>query len=156
MRPIKTISHKGYTIEVYPDPDPMSPLDWGTDSHATMRVRGNRYFAPAPYLSASVPDLLFKAPLYMYPHSGVQLSLRPFDCPWDSGQVGWVYARTEEEAGWLVDDWNCYLSGTHVYFSILDSKGECVDTCSGYDDIEYAISEATSVIDIIEMDKASV
>ena len=31
-------------------------------------------------------------PLYLYDHSGITISTRPFSCPWDSGQVGWIYA----------------------------------------------------------------
>ena len=41
-------------------------------------------------------------PLYMIAHSGVALSLTPFSDPWDSGQVGWIYAdkaMIEQEHG---------------------------------------------------------
>ena len=31
-------------------------------------------------------------PLYLYDHSGITMSTGPFSCPWDSGQVGWIYA----------------------------------------------------------------
>ena len=31
-------------------------------------------------------------PLYLYDHSGITISTGPFSCPWDSGQVGWIYA----------------------------------------------------------------
>lgn len=31
-------------------------------------------------------------PLYLYDHSGITISTVPFSCPWDSGQVGWIYA----------------------------------------------------------------
>lgn len=41
-------------------------------------------------------------PLYLYDHSGLTMSTGPFSCPWDSGQVGWIYvtaARAREEYG---------------------------------------------------------
>ncbi len=31
-------------------------------------------------------------PLFLYDHSGITMSTGPFSCPWDSGQVGWIYA----------------------------------------------------------------
>ena len=31
-------------------------------------------------------------PLYLYDHSGQSISTTPFGCPWDSGQVGFIYA----------------------------------------------------------------
>jgi hypothetical protein len=31
-------------------------------------------------------------PLYLYDHGGITISCSPFSCPWDSGQVGWIYA----------------------------------------------------------------
>jgi hypothetical protein len=30
-------------------------------------------------------------PLYLYDHSGITMRVSPFSCPWDSGQVGYIY-----------------------------------------------------------------
>ena len=30
-------------------------------------------------------------PVYMLNHSGITISTNPFSCPWDSGQVGFIY-----------------------------------------------------------------
>ena len=30
-------------------------------------------------------------PLYLYDHSGITMRTNPFSCPWDSGQVGFIY-----------------------------------------------------------------
>jgi len=41
-------------------------------------------------------------PLYLYDHGGITISTAPFVCPWDSGQVGWIYVtkpRIREEYG---------------------------------------------------------
>lgn len=35
-------------------------------------------------------------PLYLYDHSGITMSTGSFSCPWDSGQVGWIYATKED------------------------------------------------------------
>lgn len=42
-------------------------------------------------------------PLFLYDHSGITISTGPFSCPWDSGQVGWIYAEKKkliEETGY--------------------------------------------------------
>jgi len=39
-------------------------------------------------------------PLYLYDHSGITMSTSAYSCPWDSGQVGWIYCtrkQVEEE-----------------------------------------------------------
>lgn len=35
-------------------------------------------------------------PLYLYDHSGITMNTTGFSCPWDSGQVGWIYASKED------------------------------------------------------------
>jgi len=35
-------------------------------------------------------------PLYLYDHSGLSMSTGGFSCPWDSGQVGYIYASRED------------------------------------------------------------
>lgn len=35
-------------------------------------------------------------PLYLYDHSGITMRTFPFYCPWDSGQVGWIYTTLEK------------------------------------------------------------
>jgi hypothetical protein len=40
--------------------------------------------------------------LFLYDHSGITMSCEPFNCPWDSGQVGIIFAspeRIKEEYG---------------------------------------------------------
>jgi len=37
-------------------------------------------------------DELVILPLYLYDHSGITMNTTGFSCPWDSGQVGWIYA----------------------------------------------------------------
>lgn len=34
-------------------------------------------------------------PLYLYDHSGITMGVGGFSCPWDSGQVGWIYCTWE-------------------------------------------------------------
>lgn len=34
-------------------------------------------------------------PLYLYDHSGITMNTSGFSCPWDSGQVGYIYATRQ-------------------------------------------------------------
>jgi hypothetical protein len=35
-------------------------------------------------------------PLFVYEHGGITMSTGKFSCPWDSGQVGWIYCTLEK------------------------------------------------------------
>ena len=37
-------------------------------------------------------------PLYLYDHSGITMNTCGFSCPWDSGQVGWIYASAMDSS----------------------------------------------------------
>jgi hypothetical protein len=39
---------------------------------------------------------IFILDLYLYDHSGITMSTSPFSCPWDSGQVGFIYVTKEK------------------------------------------------------------
>ena len=54
-------------------------------------------------------------PVYMYDHSGITIQTTPFSCPWDSGQIGFIYA-TEEAAK---DAWPS-LSGEALLKAVKD------------------------------------
>lgn len=44
-------------------------------------------------LDEQVPVML---PLYLYDHGGITMQTTGFSCPWDSGQVGFIYATKED------------------------------------------------------------
>lgn len=59
------------------------------------------------YLIEAVDKVLarhiIELPLYLYDHSGLTMNTTGFSCPWDSGQVGFIYvpiAKIKEEYGW--------------------------------------------------------
>lgn len=100
-------------------------------------------------------------PLYLYDHSGITMNTTGFNCPWDSGQVGWIWATrenllkntgcTEEELfengigeevlKGEVRDFDDYLRG-NVYGFRLSKKKKCeccstvefeeLDSCFGF------------------------
>jgi len=84
-------------------------------------------------------------PLYLYDHSGITMATTPFNCRWDSGQVGFIYAThemirehiqvgrvtekiREQVKGYLegeVETYDQYIRGDVYYFNI-----EKVETCN--------------------------
>ena len=101
---------------------------------------------------ASVENVIL--PLYLYDHSGLQISADSFigktqHAKWDSGQVGWIYVTASEiraEYGSVsaenvektrqkllseVQDYDYYLSG-QCYGYRLYENGEETDSCWGF------------------------
>lgn len=72
-------------------------------------------------------------PVYMYDHSGITISTRPFSCPWDSGQVGFIYV-TKETCENIGENFNAAER-------ILKSEIEILDQYFTGDVWHYCISE---------------
>ena len=85
-------------------------------------------------------DVLVILPLYLYDHSGITMNTTGFSCPWDSGQVGWIYATKKDVKEWYglkrinkpnidkvkeillgeVKAYDRYLTGEHEYEEVED------------------------------------
>lgn len=73
-------------------------------------------------------------PLYLYDHSGITMRTYPFGCPWDSGQVGYIYCekgkeglsdeRIKEVLIGEVETYDQFLTGD-VYGFVLYKKTKC-------------------------------
>lgn len=99
-------------------------------------------------------------PLYLYDHSGLRMSTKPFGCPWDSGLVGMIYMPAEtlekEFEGDMsraldclraeVDTYDKYLSGDVWYVLIKDEDDEIVDSLSQIYGREAAEEEAKGML----------
>lgn len=108
-------------------------------------------------LTAEADKYYHMLPLYLYDHSGLTIRTAPFSCPWDSGQVGFIFiskaqavqewgtkAAEEKVLAWMraeVETYNYYLSGDVWYWSIEDKEGEILDSCGGFYGYEYAETE---------------
>jgi len=102
-------------------------------------------------------DVAVILPLYLYNHSGITMKTTPFSCPWDSGQVGWIYADKKsirQNYGVLkvtkktiervkkcllaeVDEYDHYITGEVYGFSIVEKdkdgeEGELIESCWGF------------------------
>ena len=152
------------TLKIERDEDPMPPDEMGDDveSGFYLTTTSNNYFERNPELLDDEDEraACWEFPLYMYAHSGVALSLSrgyPFNCPWDSGQVGFVRVHktkvgfeTEEEARKAaeshVECWNQYLSGDVWGYVIEDEDGEHVDSCWGFYGEDYCQEEGEAAL----------
>ncbi len=91
-------------------------------------------------------------PLYLYDHSGITIATKPFSCPWDSGQVGYIYVT--REAAMIeystkritaaikekilavlqaeVKTYDQYLTGDVYGYKVKDTDDEELDSCWGF------------------------
>ena len=89
-------------IRIVQDQDASSPRE--NDNLGTMVCWHRRYNlgdeqprdeSPAEYLSR-LPEGSIVLPLYLFDHSGITMRTTPFSCPWDSGQVGFIYITPDK------------------------------------------------------------
>ena len=92
-------------------------------------------------------------PLYLYDHSGITMNTSGFYCPWDSGQVGYIYVSKEDvrkEWGWKyltekriekirqilrteVEIYDHYLTGMVFGYQVeCNMCGNELDSCWGF------------------------
>lgn len=167
-----------YKIEIFPDEDPESPRSWDNMGtmvcfHGRYNLGDEHYYSPAEYsgweeMERAIikdNDVAVILPLYLYDHSGITMSTRPFSCPWDSGQVGFIYiskAKLREEYSRQrvteklkkrakrvleneVEVYDQYLRGDIYGFRITNIKtDEDVDSCWGYYGTEECVKCAES------------
>jgi len=105
-------------------------------------------------------------PVYIYDHSGITINTTGFSCPWDSGQIGFIFATKEDvrkEYGVKritkeirkkveniligeVKTFDKYLNGESYGYIISkkneDGTKEYIGSCFGYDDKEDCMREA--------------
>ena len=102
------------TVEVIHDDDPQNPRkDW---DHFSVFVGWHGRYTVGDEQPNQDPEEWWKEtgkkiqkeggvilPVYMMDHGSVSYSTGAFGCPWDSGQVGYIYATAEE----IRKNWNC-------------------------------------------------
>jgi len=179
METYETIEYKNYTINIHPDMSPCNPLtEWdGNHEFCCWHTRydlgnskrfGNGHGSPEECQKYAKETNSILLPLFMYDHSGIALSLGreyPFNCPWDSGQVGYILIdrqwlkefygksyftkkirqRLIESAENNVQLYNDYLSGSVYGYTIECPDGNEGDSCwgfYGYDHKESGLLEA--------------
>jgi hypothetical protein len=81
-------------------------------------------------------------PIYMYDHSGIALRTTMFTCPWDSGQVGFIYASLEKSSVndnevscqlvFEVEIYGKYINGEVLGYLVKNENDEIIDSCFGF------------------------
>ena len=174
---IGTEEYKGYDIEISYEEESENPIrEWDMIGefccwHRKYDLGNSNRFGEGKSTVEELESyakrtgsLLFS--LYLYDHSGITISLSPFSCPWDSGQVGYVlvdrekalkeynkkrlskqlkdkiYQRIQGE----VETYDKYLRGEIYYFNI-EKDGEFIDSCHGFYEEDDAIEDAKGIVD---------
>lgn len=188
MEPITTKKIGDYLINILRDDNPMDPRE--DDNLGTMVCFHRRYelgdknhnYDSNDYNSwgemreaiEKDEDTLIILPLYLYDHSGITMRTTPFECRWDSGQVGFIYVskkkvreeystkritqkiveRVRKVLEGEVIDYDKFISGEMCGFQIYKLE-ECnlghthkihVESSWGYYDEEDCMKEAESIV----------
>lgn len=185
MEAVETKRIDNYLIEIFQDQSPESPRTWDTlgtmvcqhrrynlgDKHDYDLRECNSWFDVQKELG--YPPIILN--LYLYDHSGITISTKPFSCPWDSGQVGFIFATEEtliKEYGRVdeeiikkaksvleteVETYDQYLRGD-IYGYRISKISVCnhghehieeVESCGGYYGEDTCMEEAESSVKYI-------
>ncbi len=169
-------------VTIHPDEGIDSPRDW--DNLGTMVCWHSRYdlgdeqetgdssewlrnlagetvnvddpdLIPDEHVQRIIEKYFIMLSLYLYDHSGITMNTTGFSCPWDSGQVGWIYCTKEKGRESLatytdeavrevlvgeVEIYDQYLRGDVYYFlceeGTVCDKGEVhwevTNSCCGF------------------------
>lgn len=174
MEAIQTEEYKGYKINIYPDELTESPREWDNLGHMicfhSQYLLGDEHGMNVEELKEIVAQKdTVSLPLYLYDHSGITMRTSPFSCPWDSGQVGYIFVTREEilkeytrkkmsknlvskviqRLNSEVQLFNGYITGEVYSFAIENAEGDIIDSCGGFlgDPEEYMLPEARNIID---------
>ncbi|MCD1635919.1 hypothetical protein K7H91_19340 [Martelella mediterranea] len=172
--PVYEELYQGHVIKIYHDPDAESPRAWSNLGrlicwHRRYRLGdSHRFDIPAAFLyelagvsvqsDHSMESLRDRAkrhaillPVFLYDHSGLAMNTTGFYCPWDSGQVGFVYVtledvrkefgvkrvtqalreKTEDILRSEIATFDAYLGG-RVYGYVIEQDSEEIDACWGF------------------------
>ena len=120
------------------------------------------------YIMEQVEKLAIILPVYKYEHGGVVFNTEGFSCPWDSGQVGFIFVSLEdvrkeygvkrvtkairekviEQLKGEVKTYSQWVNSEVYGFEIIDNEtGDTLEYCYGFigdSDDEHLVSEALS------------
>lgn len=179
---IEQIEYKNHIIKTFHDEGAESPREW--DNLGTMVCFHNRYVLGDKHdlnhndfnSWEEMQEFLEKnhnadiiLPLYLYDHSGITMNTRGFNCPWDSGQVGFIFISKEKirkeynvkrvskkllkkVESYLINEvktYDDYMTGQVYGFSIENNDGEEIDSCWGFFGYDDMIKDCKGTIDSI-------
>jgi hypothetical protein len=182
---VDTIEYKGHKIKVYYDEcaGDLNPRaeDYNFGNMVCYHSRYNlgdqlckeNFPEPEDFIKwmKSQGKEVISLPIFLYDHSGICMNTSGYSCPWDSGQVGWIYVTRKEAREemmvsritqkqkdkiieWLkgeVEYYSQYIQGNVYYYDACDENDDSIDCCSGFigDDLETngLLEQAREAID---------
>jgi hypothetical protein len=170
MTNIKTTQYKRFNIEYWIDEDPISPREWDNIGkiacfHRRYDLGDKHHFNDSQDLIDFIQDNqseLVYLPIFAYEHSGITIRTASYECQWDSGQIGFIYAYKKNmieqgfksEAEMLtclkqeIKTYDDYIVGNVYGYTITDEEGEMLDSCGGFvGDFSYVETEAELTAD---------
>jgi hypothetical protein len=158
---METVTFKNLIIKIEHDTDPLNPrkdfYHLGTMAFFHKRYElGDKHTLDIPDCEAIEANKAYcSLSVFMYEHSGITISTRPFSCPWDSGKLGIIFCEYSlaEKEGLTpeqlrsrlqaeVEEYNTYLVGDIWYYSIEKTDGESLDSCGNFYGYDYCLTEA--------------
>jgi len=142
-------------LRIIQDSTPQSPRDWdnlGTIVYWHRNYKlGDEYVDPYDEVNIDFDKTVY-LPVYLYDHSGLTINTTGFSCPWDSGQVGYIYVdktKLQKEYGWKrvsqsrekmieeylrgeIETFDQFLRGDIYGYILEDEDGNEVDSCWGF------------------------
>ena len=175
-----------YRIKIYPDENPSDPREDDHLGKMICRLRRNCRLGDVHNFDQwdqSSASALFHAihkaekykvavmlPIFIYEHGGMTINTTGFDCQWDSGQLGWIYAtKADVRENWgiknvtkkwkektreiliaEVKEYDQYLQNDVYGYKIFNlgldgKKGDEVDSSWGYYGDKECMDEAVSL-----------
>lgn len=175
------------TIKIVQDDNVECPHEWGS-LFGTMSIPRDRHGFGTPEKQAEqhftdVQDLIdflkeqgdnvISLPIFMYEHSGCTIKTGPFSCPWDSGQIGYIWISKEKAAKELrgrnqkpIKRWtpkqvkrvrdlldgsirtmDMWMTGDVYGWVVEDESGEHLESCWGYYGFDKADGSKQYILD---------
>lgn len=160
----------GHRVVVEYDQHPTSPREWDNVGTVVLHERCRYSFGDETASGDQLREIAddpnnIVLPVYLYDHSGITIRTSAFSCRWDSGQVGIIYCtkqRAIKEWGKKIltkkvreqvisymqgeiEELDQYLTGQVFGYRIYDPEGNELDSCWGYMEEDYCMSEGVSL-----------
>ena len=171
---VETIKSKNYVAEIITDEDCCNPRELN-DNFGTLIAFHSRYNL-SDKDNWDIEELkdhvkrkdVLALPVYMYEHSGIVLSTGAFSCPFDSGQIGYIFVSNEDiikEYGELdieratkvleyeVEEYSQYLNGEcygYIIYQKNKDSQDYLESCFGFIGSDYIEGEVKSILNHFE------
>jgi len=163
------ITHNNLIIKIDLDLIPTNPREWDNkckmvffhknynlgDKHNINHKDYNSWDELKNGLNNIYDDIHTILPVYLLDHSGLSISTKDFNDPWDSGQIGFIFITDktisenkiqEKDINYILENevvtYNKYLNGLVYSFTITNDKGETLISSGDYYNVENCIDEA--------------